>query len=131
MLFQKEFLMKTPLDPTVAELVQLLDDDCAEMFQERAAIRTWDGGLSVELAEALALLDVLNRYPEALSGVTVFAIELDGTTHWIVTTDRDYAHSIDFQTEPKPKARPDLASVVRKSFGGKALLSAIEPGIHV
>ena len=123
--------MKTPLDPTVAELVQLLDDDFAEMFQERAAIRTWDGGLSVERAESLALLDVLNRYPEALSGVTVFAIELDGTTQWIVTTDRDYAHSVEARTGPRPKARAVLASVVRNSFGGKALLSGVDPGIHV
>ena len=129
--FQKEFLMKTPLDPTVAELVQLLDDDCAEMFQERAAIRTWDGGLSVEHAEALALLDVLNRYPEALSGVTVFAIELDGMTHWIVTTDRSVTPSALTHGTVKAAPTPGVAETVRKTFGGKALLSVVDPGIHV
>jgi hypothetical protein len=82
--------MQEPIDPTVAELVGLLDNDLAEMFEERAAIREFDGGHARGHAEALALLDVLNRHPEALSGVTVFALELDGDTHWIVTTERDH-----------------------------------------
>ena len=51
------------------------------MFQERAAIREYDGGYARGHAEALALLDVINRHPEALSGVTVFAFEIDGDTH--------------------------------------------------
>ena len=34
------------------------------MFQERAAIREYDGGFARPHAEALALLDVVNRDPE-------------------------------------------------------------------
>lgn len=123
--------MRKPLDPTVAELVQLLDDNLAEMFQERAAIRTWDGGLSVEHAESLALLDVLNRYPEALSGVTVFAIDLDGITHWIVTTDRRSMPSALTRQRIKATPTPGVAEIVRKTFGGKARLSAVDPSVHV
>ena len=123
--------MTTPLDPTVAELVNLLDDDLAEMFQERAAVREYDGGHTRVHAEALGLLDVVNRYPEALSGVTVFAIELDGTTHWIVATDRRSMPSTLARRGINAVPTPGVAGVVRKEFGGKALLSAVDPGVHV
>ena len=63
-----------PRDEIVADLVELLDDNLQEMFQERAALRTEAGGSSVELAEALALADVVNRYPDALSGVIALTI---------------------------------------------------------
>jgi hypothetical protein len=123
--------MRKPIDHTVAELVDLLDDNLAEMFQERAAVREYDGGYTRGHAEALALLDVITRYPEALSGVTVFAIELDGTTHWVVTTDREYVRSVDARTRTTPKGRADLASVLRSTFGGMARLDAVDPSAHV
>ena len=123
--------MTQPIDPTVAELVDLLDGDLAEMFQERAAVREYDGGYTRAHAEALGLLDVVTRYPEALSGVTVFAIELDGTTHWIVSTDRSSEPSALTGARVKAVPAPGVAEIVRKTFGGKALLSAIDPGIHV
>ena len=123
--------MKTFLDPTVAELVQLLDENQREMFEERAGIRQHLAGFETCHAEALALLDVLNRYPEALSGVTVFAIELDGTTHWIVTTDRSVMPSALTRGSIKAAPTPSVAEIVRKTFGGKSLLSAVYPGIHV
>ena len=120
-----------PIDSTVADLVLRLDESAAEFFSERCSIREFDGGYSRAHAEALGLLDVVNRYPEALSGVTVFAIELEGTTHWVVTTDRDFTHSALVRRSTK-EARPGrLAEVVRKAFDGKALLSAVDPAVHV
>lgn len=119
-----------PVDPTVAKLVGLLDDDLAEMFQERAAVREYDGGYARAHAEALALLDVLNRHPEALSGVTVFAIELDGTTHWIVTTDRDYARS-SMPRGTNATAPRRLSDVLTNTFGGKARLAAVQASDRV
>lgn len=123
--------MRRPEDPTVAELVDLLDDNLAEMFQERAAVREYDGRYTRDHAESLALLDVVNRHPEALSGVTVFAFEIDGAMTYIVTTDRDYVRSVDARTDTQPKGRVDLAGVLRDSFGGKARLEAVDPGVHV
>ena len=123
--------MPRPIDPLVAEIVDQLDEDLRELFQERAAVREYDGGYTRAHAEALGLLDVVNRYPEALSGVTVFAIDLDGATHWIVTTDRSSEPSA--LTGAKVQAAPTLgvAEIVRKTFGGKARLSAVDPGVHV
>lgn len=123
--------MRKPIDPTVAELVDLLDDNLAEMFQERAAVREYEGGYTRGHAEALALLDVINRYPEALSGVTVFAFEIDGETHFVVTTDRDSMPSALTRATVKAVPIRGVAEIVRKTFGGKARLDAVDPSVHV
>lgn len=56
--------MTTPTNEIVADLVSKLDANLVEAFEERAAIREFDGGISRELAEALALLDVIRQYPK-------------------------------------------------------------------
>ena len=52
------------MNDVVADLVSRLDSGLREAFEERAAIREFEGGLSRDLAEALALLDVIRQYPE-------------------------------------------------------------------
>lgn len=52
-----------PVDELVAAMVACLDEDLYELYQERAAIRQHDGGQSRELAEAMALLDVIRIHP--------------------------------------------------------------------
>ena len=59
----------TPIDAIVAAIVNQLDADLREEFEERAAIIEYDGQLQRAHAECLALLDVLRRHPEALSGM--------------------------------------------------------------
>lgn len=53
-----------PADELVATMVACLTDDLHELFQERAAIRQCDGGQSRELAEAMAVLDVIHLRPK-------------------------------------------------------------------
>ena len=55
-----------PLDETVAAMVSCLDEGLFELWQERAAIREHDGGQSRELAEAMALLDVIRMNTKAV-----------------------------------------------------------------
>ena len=55
--------MTTPTNEVVADLVSRLDAGLREAFEERASIREFDGRLQRELAEALALLDVIRQYP--------------------------------------------------------------------
>ncbi len=62
--------MTTPVNEVVADLVSRLDADLREAFEERASIREFDGGLTRELAECLALLDVIRQYPK--EAVTAF-----------------------------------------------------------
>lgn len=47
-----------PLSRQVADAFDRLDDDAKEFYQERAAIRQFEGGLSRLQAERLALDDV-------------------------------------------------------------------------
>ncbi len=49
----------TPIDPDIALWVSTLDANARELFEERAAIREYDGGLSRAEAEAAARNDVL------------------------------------------------------------------------
>lgn len=56
--------LMTPTDEVVADLVSKLDSNLREAFEERASIREFDGGLTHELAECLALLDVIRKYPK-------------------------------------------------------------------
>jgi hypothetical protein len=68
---QKEICMTLPTHEVVADLVSRLDSSLREAFEERAAIREFDGGLNRELAEALALLELIRQYPkEVLSLLT-------------------------------------------------------------
>ena len=53
-------------DPIVSDFVRLLDVNCREAWEERAAIMEFDGGLQRELAEALAMLLVIRQYPQAV-----------------------------------------------------------------
>jgi hypothetical protein len=52
----------------VESIVSQLDPALKEEFEERAAIMEFEGKLERNYAEALALLDVLHRHPEALIG---------------------------------------------------------------
>lgn len=53
----------TPIEPIVEALVSRLDANLREAFEERAGILQFEAGKPRELAEALALLDVIRSYP--------------------------------------------------------------------
>ena len=55
-----------PTDAIVADIVNQLDDDLHEDFEERSAIIEFDGQLQRAHAECLALIDLLRRHPEVL-----------------------------------------------------------------
>ncbi len=60
--------MTKPNHPLVSDMARKLSPALRAEFQERAAIMEFDGKLPRAHAECMALLDVLNRHPEALSG---------------------------------------------------------------
>ena len=59
------------MNDVVTDLVSRLDAGLREAFEERAAIREFDGGLSRDMAEALALLDVIRQYPKEVLALLV------------------------------------------------------------
>ncbi len=58
--------MNTPIHPLVADMVSKLSPALCAEFEERAAIMEFDAKLPRAHAECHALLDVLNRHPDAL-----------------------------------------------------------------
>lgn len=77
----------TPPDPEISDLVACLDKDRRELFEERAAIREFDGGLLRERAECLALLDVLRLHPMAFTGLTALRVCQGDTTRFALTAN--------------------------------------------
>ena len=67
----------------VSEILENLNDDLREDFEERAAIMEFDGGLDRRLAEALALLCILHNHPSALVALEV---QLNGETQYLLTS---------------------------------------------
>ena len=53
-----------PIDPVVADVVSRLSEHLQDLWQERAAIREFDGGQSRELSEAMGLLDVIRMHAQ-------------------------------------------------------------------
>jgi hypothetical protein len=80
--------------PIVSELIEHLDADVRELFEERAGIVEYEGGLPREEAESYALLDVLRRHAWALTGVTVVRFEIAKETCWLLTTAADALHRV-------------------------------------
>src|SRR3954462_270455 len=78
----------------VSELLQRLEPDLRELFEERAGIVEFEGGLPREEAESYALLDVIRRHPFALTGVSVVRIDREQETRWLVTTDPNAANRV-------------------------------------
>lgn len=103
----------TPINPIVEALVARLDEALRESFEERAGIMQFEAGQTRELAEALALLDVIRTNPLAVSGVTALRIELDGETLTVLTTDRQAAQLHFTEIGAKPVGPVDLAQAVR------------------
>jgi hypothetical protein len=52
----------TPYHPIVADLLACLDESQHELFEERAGILEFDVGLDRQLAEALALLEIIRLH---------------------------------------------------------------------
>lgn len=53
--------------PIVMAFVSKLDANLKETWEERAAILEFEAGIERDLAEALALLIVMQQYPEEVS----------------------------------------------------------------
>jgi hypothetical protein len=121
---EQETSMNRPLT-IMEELLNRLDDDLKEEWEERAAIMEYDGGLSRDHAECLALLNVFMRHPLALSGLSLLKAELEGDTHFVVTTDAQGTLQHLSSIGCNITELADLAEVLDSEFGGTASLAKI------
>ena len=69
------------MNEIVTELLTNLNEDQREDFEERAAIMQYDGGLTRDHAECLALLYLLKKHPTALLSSYMKENTLQGEHH--------------------------------------------------
>jgi hypothetical protein len=105
----------------VSELIERLDVDLRELWDERAGIVEFDGGLPREEAESYALLDVLRRHPFALTGLAVIRVDREHETRWLVTSDPDAANRVTSSCGNAARI-VEFIDVLNEQFGGAALL---------
>jgi hypothetical protein len=117
--------MESPLDPLVADMVNVLDDNQCEDFEERAGIIEFDAMLPRGHAECLALLDVLRRHPAVLTGVITLRIELNGAPRCLLTTDVNHARTKLADIGGVELGIRDLAKLIKEQFEGVAMLTTI------
>ena len=103
--------------PIVSDLVARLDENLREAFEERAGIMEFDGGLSREHAECLALLDLYSRHPLAVLGVSLLGVEPTG---YVLVSDPAMVIGGGLRVV----GAADLGQVLA-AFGGVARVSAV------
>jgi hypothetical protein len=109
----------------ITDLVGKLDADLREDFDERAGIMEFDAGLPRAHAECLALIDLLRRYPNALSGVTVIETQYGDTSEWLLTTNIEATRNHLSCTGGTEISECDLADVLNEQYGGLAMLATV------
>lgn len=114
--------MEQPINPLVRELVEQLEADLRDAFEERAGIMEFDAGLERAHAECLALLAVIARDPDALCRARAIQFELDGVTRCLLTTDLNVARMhVGYVGGAEPRV-VDLGEVLDREHGGLAAL---------
>lgn len=112
--------------PFVGNVLNRCDAGQLEAFAERAAILEFEAGiLPRALAETLAVLDLLRQCPWLLTGLVVLAVELDGASQWLLTTDLPHARQYLADIGGNEIAVLDPAAVVDAQYDGLALLGTL------
>ena len=116
--------MKRAVDERVQQLIGRLPEDLLEAWQERSAIREYDGGFSRPHAEAMALLDLLDGEPDLLSNVRAYQIDLGDEPRYFVASSEELLRECAGRLGGEIAARRSVAWIVDDEFGGLAELVA-------
>lgn len=114
----------TPLSPVVEALVCRLDDNLREAFEERAGILQFEAGHPRDLAEPLALLDVVRMHPLAVAGVVCLRADVAGAPVYVIAGDEARARAALAALGGAGGVAADLAGVLGQ-LGGAARLTAL------
>ena len=109
----------------IADLLGRLDQDRRYEFEERAGTIEFENGQPRDIAECLALIDLLRMYPAALIGVTVLEVQRAEGSEILLTTSLDRARERLAMGGTHVLALVDLAAVVRQRFDGLARVAGI------
>ncbi len=112
----------TPLNPIVEALVHRLDANWLEEFEERAGILQFEAGHTRDLAEPLALLNVLHTSPLALVQAQCHLVQWAGKPVYLLTSTGVAASALGGQV-----GTPVDLSLALGQLGGAALLTPLKP----
>lgn len=112
----------TPLDASIQQLVAVLNFADREAFEEIAAIRQFDGGMSKAQAEHEAILDVLARQQHAIT-VQAFRLDVEERTDWLITTTPEAAKAYARHLGDHTLVEIALADVLHAQYHGLACLT--------
>lgn len=113
--------------PFAGNVLERCDTAQLEAFAERAAVLEFEAGCQPRaLAEALAVLDLLQQAPQLLTGLVVLEIELAGVKRWLLTVNLTLARQHLADIGGNEIAVRDPAGVIQARYGGVVLLG--EPG---
>jgi len=118
--------MKRAVDERVQQLIDRMPEELLEAWEERSAIREYDGGLSRPHAEALALLDLLDGEPDLLSTVRAYRIDRDDEPRYFVSSSEQLLSEHAASLGGEIAARRSVAWTVDQEFGGMAELVAAD-----
>ena len=116
--------MKRAVDERIQELIDRLPEELLEAWQERSAIREYDGGFSRPHAEALAVLDLLDSDPDMLSNLCVARIDVEDTPRFFVASSEELLREHAELLGGEIAARRSVAWVLDEEYGGLAELVA-------
>ncbi|GAB3656445.1 hypothetical protein [Ramlibacter alkalitolerans] len=111
----------TPVHPIVEALLCRLDDNLREAFEERAGILQFEAGHPRDLAEALAMLEVIRTNPLAVSGVTHLRARIEGSEASVLAVNAASARDRITLIEGLPSDSVSLADAV-KEIGSMGVL---------
>ena len=117
--------MKRAVDERVQELVDRLPEESLDAWEERSAIREYDGGFSRPHAEALALLDLLDSDPDLLSELRAYRVDLDDEPRFFVASSEELLREHAELLGGEIAARRSVAWTVDEEFGGLAEITAV------
>jgi hypothetical protein len=109
----------------VQQLIDRMPEEFIEAWEERSAVREYDGGLSRPHAEAIALLDLLDSEPDLLSNVRAYRIHLDDEPRHFVSSSEELLREHAASLGGEIAARRSVAWTVDSEFGGLAELVAV------
>jgi hypothetical protein len=115
-----------PLDPIVEVLVRRLDRNRQEAFEERAGILQFEANRPREVAEPLALLEVLRMHPLGLVQAQCHLVRWAGTPVYLLTSTTPPGSRV-LSALGDPRATPVDLSLALGELGGSALLTPTKP----
>jgi hypothetical protein len=112
--------MKRAVHESIQSVLDRLPEDLLDAWEERAAIREFDGGFSRPHAEALALLDLIDDEPDVLSNLRAFQVDFADESRFFVATSEEFLQECAGRLGGEIAARRSVAWTVDEEFGGLA-----------